>query len=202
MSEGDPAVGLGQAKVKYALAEVAKAEKNDHITREEWREANERIRLAVASLEKHECRPGCDGAPEKALALLRTPVQPKPVYTAILLDEGSKEALLKAFPPLHPKVFGHHVTLVFKPNSAMVQAFEPYLEKEVEFEVVGEASDALGQAVKVALPAPYPELNPAQMHHVTISCVGSPVYSNELLAKGWKDIPPFKLKGTVRHFTK
>jgi len=126
----------------------------------------------------------------------------KPVYTAIFLDEGSKEALLKAFPPLHPKVFGHHVTLVFKPNPAMVQAFDPYLEKEVEFEVVGEASDALGQAVKVALPAPYPDLNPEQLHHVTISCVSSPVYSNELLKRGYGKAPQIKLRGVVRHFTK
>lgn len=125
----------------------------------------------------------------------------KPVYTAIFLKEEAKEALLKAFPPLHPKVFGHHATLIFYKGAATPQAFEPYLEKEVEFEVIGVASDEKGQAVKVTLPAPYPELNPAQLHHVTISCVGSPVYSNELLAKGWKDIPSFKLKGTVRHFT-
>ena len=126
----------------------------------------------------------------------------KPVYTAIFLTEESKECLLKAFPPTHPKVFGHHVTLVFKPSPEMVQAFEPYLEKEVEFEVVGEASDALGQAVKVALPAPYQDLNPEQLHHVTISCVSSPVYSNELLKRGYNKTPSTTLKGVVRHFTK
>lgn len=126
----------------------------------------------------------------------------KIIYTAIFLDAASKEALLKAFPPIHPKVAGHHVTLAFhktKPEGA--QAFDPYLEQVVEFEVVGEASDDKGQAVKVTLPAPYPGLNPAQVHHVTISCVGSPVYSLELLKKGWKKTPPLKLKGTVRHFT-
>jgi len=40
----------------------------------------------------------------------------KPIYTAIFLTEEAKEALLRAFPPLHPKVAGHHVTLVFKPG--------------------------------------------------------------------------------------
>ena len=125
----------------------------------------------------------------------------KPIYTAIFLDAASRETLLKAFPPTHLKVAGHHVTLVFKPGPETVKAFEPYLEKEVEFEVVGEASDDKGQAVKVTLPAPYDQLW-EQLHHVTISCVSSPVYSNELLKKGWKDVPPFKLKGTVRHFTK
>lgn len=242
MSEGDPAVGLGQAmgdvillkvqerallqtireqakriadletlqlgqqvaeeKVAYALREAERVEKNELLTREGWRESNERIQKAIAALEKHDCHPSCDGVPEKALALLRTPVQPKPVYTAIFLDETSKEALLTAFPPIHPKVFGHHVTLVFKPGPEVVKAFEPYLEKVVEFEVVGEASDDKGQAVKVTLPAPYYGLAPGQMHHVTISCVSSPVYSNDLLKKGWKDVPPFKLKGTIRHFTK
>jgi hypothetical protein len=118
------------------------------------------------------------------------------------LDEASKEALLKAFPPLHPKVFGHHVTLAFyKAGSVDPKVFEPYLEKEVVFKIVGEASDDKGQAVKVTLPAPYPELNPAQVHHVTISCVGSPVYSNELLAKGWEEDGPYIFRGTVRHFT-
>ena len=156
---------------------------------------------AMAALEKHDCHPSCDGVPEKALALLRTPPVQKPIYTAIFLTEEAKEALLRAFPPLHPKVAGHHVTLVFKPGPEMIKAFEPYLEKEVEFEVVGVASDDKGQAVKVTLPAPYPGLNPGQLHHITISCVSSPVYSNELLKKGWKDIPPFKLRGTIRHFT-
>jgi len=125
----------------------------------------------------------------------------KIIYTAIFLDEASKEALLKAFPPLHPKVAAHHVTLAFKSGPDVAKAFEPYLEKEVEFEVVGVASDDKGQAVKVTVPAPYGEVNRGTLHHVTISCVSSPVYSNELLAKGWKETPPLKLKGVVRHFT-
>lgn len=52
-----------------------------------------------------------------------------PIYTAIFLDAASKETLLKAFPPAHPKVAGNHVTLVFKPGPETVKAFEPYLEK-------------------------------------------------------------------------
>jgi len=131
-----------------------------------------------------------------------TPAGTKPIYTAIFLDTTSQVNLLKAFPPLHPKVFGHHITLAFyKAGSVSPQVFEPYLEKEVVFEIIGEASDDKGQAVKVTLPAPYPELNPGQLHHITISCVGSPVYSNELLKKGWKEITPLRLKGVVRHFT-
>lgn len=191
-------------KVKYALEEAARVERNERISREGWREANERIQLAIAALEKHDCHPSCDGVPEKALALLRPPAAPKPIYTAIFLDEASKEALLKAFPPLHPKVFGHHVTLAFhKTKPEMAKVFDPYLEQVVEFSVVGSASDEKGQAVKVTVPEPYPGLNPDQLHHVTISCVSSPVYSNELLQKGWTVIEaPLLLRGVVRHFTK
>jgi hypothetical protein len=127
---------------------------------------------------------------------------PKPIYTAIFLDEVSKETLLRTFPPIHPKVAGHHVTLVFKPGPDLVKAFEPYLERTVDFEVVGEASDDKGQAVKVTIPKPYDKLW-EQLHHVTISCVSSPVYSNELLQRGWRTLDqPIRLRGTIRHFTK
>jgi hypothetical protein len=193
---------LADEKVKYFAEQVTKAEENDRISRAGWRASDERIMAAIAALEKHDCHPSCDGVPEKALALLRIPVQPKPVYTAIFLDEPSKDALLKAFPPIHPKVFGHHVTLAFKPGPELIKAFEPLLEKVVEFEVVGEASDDKGQAVKVTLPEPYNAPSLGQLHHVTISCVSSPVYSNELLKKGWGVVAPIRLKGTVRHFTK
>jgi hypothetical protein len=214
MSEGDPAVGLGQAMgdivlLKMKNREMVQALKDNvrlqaRITEMEVAFAfqEKHLQAAITALEKHGCYPSCDGSVEAALVILKPPPPPKPIYTAIFLDDASKEALLKAFPPMHPKVFGHHVTLVFKPGPDAIKAFEPCLGKEVEFEVVGASSDDKGQAAKVALPAPYPELSPGQLHHVTISCVSSPVYSNELLAKGWKDVPPLRLKGTVRHFTK
>lgn len=130
------------------------------------------------------------------------PEAPKPIYTAIFLSDVSKEVLLKLFPPIHPKVFGHHVTLAFKPTPEAIKAYEPFLGHEVVVEVIGVASDDKGQAVKVQVPTPYGELW-EQNHHVTISCVSSPVYSNELLAKGWKSIDaPVRLTGVVRHFTK
>ena len=107
MSEGDPAVGLGQAmgdvviltlkvkalkkrvaeleaeqlgqqvadeKVKYALAEVARAEKNDLISRQGWQQALKLIQMATSELEKHDCSRSCDGTPEAALAILKTKV--------------------------------------------------------------------------------------------------------------------------------
>jgi hypothetical protein len=98
-------------------------------------------------------------------------------------------------------VFGHHVTLVFKPSEEALKLFEPHLGATVTFSVVGEASDDKGQAVKVDLPAPYDRLWP-QLHHVTISCVDSPVYSNTLLKQGWKSLDEqITLRGELRHFT-
>lgn len=190
------------AKLEYVLEEAGRVERNELITRAGWRDAEGRIQAAIAALEKHDCSPSCDGVAEKALALLRPPLEPKPIYTAIFLDDISKDALLKAFPPIHPKVFGHHVTLAFKPSPEAIKAYAPLLGHEVAVEVIGVAADDKGQAVKVQVPKPYGELW-EQNHHVTISCISSPVYSNDLLKQGWKPIEkPLRLLGVVRHFTK
>lgn len=194
---------VADAKVTYALKEAARVEKNELITRAAWRDTSAKIQDAVAELRKHKCGTSCDGVPEKVLALLNPPEVPKPIYTAIFLDDTSKDTLLKAFPPIHPKVFGHHVTLAFKPTADLVRAYEPFLDKVVAFDVIAEALDDKGQAVKVRVPGPLHALWEKQEHHITISCVSSPVYSNELLAKGSKALPlAIRLEGIVRHFTK
>jgi len=131
---------------------------------------------------------------------------PNPVYTvlytAIFLTEAAVEDLKRLFPPRHSKVHAHHVTLVFRPSPKDLETLEPHLGKEVEFEVVGQASDARGQAVKVTVPEAL-RLD-GQVHHITVSCAEgiSPVYSNELLKGGWSEYAPIKLRGVVRHFTK
>lgn len=33
---------------------------------------HKRVQAAIAALEKHDCRPSCDGVPEAALAILKT----------------------------------------------------------------------------------------------------------------------------------
>lgn len=127
----------------------------------------------------------------------------KPIYTAIFLDDASVDALKKRYPPKHSKVHAHHVTLVFRPSPKDLEVLEPHIGTEVLLDVVGEACDDRGQAAKVTVP-PFLRLD-EQVHHITISCAEtiSPVYSNELLKKGWPVIEPFlQLKGTVRHFTK
>jgi hypothetical protein len=122
------------------------------------------------------------------------------IYTAIFLDELSQKILLKAFPPIHPKVFGHHVTLAFRPSAELVAKFAPQLGNVVDFVVVREMFDDKGQAVKVTLPAFYDQFG-AQRHHVTISCVGSPVYSNELMLQEGRPLEnPLHLRGELGHF--
>ena len=65
---------VADMKVKYALEQVARAEKNDLISREGWQQTLKLVQLAVTELEKHDCHPGCDGTPETALAILKTKV--------------------------------------------------------------------------------------------------------------------------------
>jgi hypothetical protein len=65
---------VADEKVKYALAEVARAEKNDIISRQGWQQAMKLIQMATSELEKHDCSPRCDGTPETALAILKTKI--------------------------------------------------------------------------------------------------------------------------------
>jgi len=215
MPEGDPAVGLGKAiadvvelrirerEMKRTIRDLAQLVK-DHETifKEVTGRLHKRIDAAIAELEKHDCQPSCDGVPEAALEAIRPPTAAEPIYTAIFLSDDAVEALKMLCPPKHTKIHAHHVTLVFRPSPKDLLAIEPYLGKEVVFEIVGEASDDKGHAVKVTVPE-HLRMD-EQVHHVTISCADgiSPVYSNELLKKGWKDILPYRLRGVVGHFTK
>jgi Zn-dependent protease with chaperone function len=63
---------VADEKVKYALAEVARAEKNDFISRQGWQQALKLIQMAVAALEEHNCSHSCDGTLERSLAILKT----------------------------------------------------------------------------------------------------------------------------------
>jgi len=66
---------VADMKVKYALEQVARAEKNDLISRQGWQQALKLIQMATAELEKHDCSRSCDGTPETALAILKTKVE-------------------------------------------------------------------------------------------------------------------------------
>ena len=112
------------------------------------------------------------------------------LYNSVLLDKESKELLLKKFPPKHPKVFAEHCTLEFKPND-----LPKNLGEKVELEVIGYAEDDKGQAIVVKLQSGIVSNN--KVPHITISVVDKPFYSNELVGKGYQEIVPFKLFGTI-----
>lgn len=120
---------------------------------------------------------------------------PTPTYSAVFLTPESKQALLKAFPAIHPKVFAHHATLMFRPSPGHLATLE--VGRRVDVEVYGYASDERGQAVAVRLPD---DVNCANDNpHVTISVVEgeAPKYSNQLLSNGVKKIASFLLEGII-----
>lgn len=116
------------------------------------------------------------------------------IYSAAFLDYDSHKELLRRYPPVHGRVFGHHMTLAFRPSEeelARTPVGEP-----VTLLVVGYAVDDVGQAVVVQSSLQSRNSIP----HITISCASTPVYSNKLLAHGYEAIGPFELKARVGLF--
>lgn len=98
------------------------------------------------------------------------------MYTAQFVKDI--DGLLKKFTPKHPKVFGHHSTIAFKPNN--LDGIE--IGKSQIMKIIGRAYDEKGDALLVENPKTnnkYP--------HITLSCAEgvSPVYSNELFEKAF-----------------
>jgi hypothetical protein len=95
-------------------------------------------------------------------------------YSAWFVTDPEK--LKKDFPPKHAKVFAHHSTIAFKPES------EAGLElgKRVSIKVLGRAFDDKGDALFVENPK-----SKMKFPHITLSCSPEtdPVYSNELLER-------------------
>jgi hypothetical protein len=119
------------------------------------------------------------------------------VYAAAFLPEESRATLLAAFPPKHPKVLAHHVTLAFKPSKAELEILP--MGQLIKLRVVGYAADGFGQAVVVE---PQGAISKNAIPHITISVdKKSPVYSNEMLSKGHESIIPFEIYARVGVFT-
>lgn len=112
---------------------------------------------------------------------------------AVLTPESQK-ALLAAFPPVHPDVKAHHLTMAYDPEPAVLERFARMEGQTIKMRVLGHAQDERGQAVAVY--APSMNLVP----HVTISVASGTeaVYSNELLDRGWEsDRRRLELEGVV-----
>lgn len=122
----------------------------------------------------------------------------RPIYVGIFLDDTSKRRLLQWWQSsvrskLLPKVFAHHVTLRFKPSEAELARFD--IGAQALVQVLGYAEDEKAQAVLVR-----PSVASANRHpHITVATDHGvpPVYSNDLLAKGYTRKPGPILRGVV-----
>eukprot|EP01137_Pigoraptor_chileana_P005074 Opistho-2@47670 len=110
----------------------------------------------------------------------------KIIFTAIALSDEAKVALLSAYPPLLENVYADHMTLVFMPKDDVVSG-TPF-GNSVNMTVFGYAHDEKCQAVAVDDHGGAESQNP--ITHVTISCSAgnNPVYSNDLLKKGFNQV--------------
>ena len=94
------------------------------------------------------------------------------IYTARFVKD--KKALLEKFPPKHEKIFGHHSTIAFKPDS--LDGIEA--GKQSSLKILARAYDHKGDALLVENPK-----SKNKYPHITLSCTKdtNPNYSNELL---------------------
>jgi hypothetical protein len=116
------------------------------------------------------------------------------VYTAIVLDNRSKDTLQRMYPGVHENYFANHVTLTYGKNEP-----HPRQGEEVNFVADDYATDNKGEAVQVNIGGIE---NDRQIPHITISTAAGigPRYSQELLAKGAQKIPPINLSGRIMAF--
>lgn len=119
------------------------------------------------------------------------------LYSAVVLDNGSKAALLSRVEDMIPKgwkIFAHHMTIVFGkgvPN-------KEDLGKEVTLYVEAIGLSDMAMAVKVV---GYPSTN--SIPHITIAINpdgGKPVMSNNITS--WQKIKNFAIKGIVTEIKK
>jgi hypothetical protein len=135
----------------------------------------------------------------------------KIIYLGVFLDEKSKMALLEQFPPMHPNIFGAHVTLAFRPTEEEIKRFEPAIGKTATIDVNGLKYNTKGQAIEVMVLDDLLHLdqNPfrkpgEQPLHITISTAAGvpPKYSKELVQDdtvAWRPVS-MKLTGVFNTF--
>lgn len=105
-----------------------------------------------------------------------------PVYVGIFLDEDSKKTLLEYVRPIHPNVFGEHLTLAF--GRHMLESYS--LGIKVDLDVFASIEDERGQCVLVKPDPLIGLIWEKQDPHITISCADEikPIYSNALIKNG------------------
>lgn len=95
-------------------------------------------------------------------------------FTALFVK--NPEDLLKRFPPKHKKVFGHHSTIEFQPDS--LDGIE--IGKEQSIKIIGRAYDEFGDDLLVESPK-----SKNKYPHITLSRADNapPLYSKILFEK-------------------
>lgn len=119
-------------------------------------------------------------------------------YAAIFLDDTSKRRLLMWWrsavrEPTLPVIYADHVTLKFNPSKAEIDRYQ--IGENALVQVLGFASDEKCQVVLVR-----PSVSSTnRLPHVTIATARgiNPVYSNQLLSKGYSRKSGPILRGVV-----
>ena len=119
-------------------------------------------------------------------------------YLAFVLDNKSRELLLKAFPPLFDKVICHHVTIKF--NDVHEDDVDQFLDVK-EISVVGYISDEYLEALVVKI-HDTSKREDGGTYHITLSLDPSkrkPVDSNKLLkSKEYVKVTPVIVTGKIK----
>jgi len=106
------------------------------------------------------------------------------MFVSAVLTPESQRRLLERVPPVHPRVYAHHVTLAFKPEPEVLERYRQLEGQRLRVPVTAVCVDDKAQAVLVGVDSEneYP--------HITISVTEGtpPAYSNELLAAQRADL--------------
>lgn len=116
------------------------------------------------------------------------------VFVSAVLTEASRSRLLAAVPPVHPRVYAHHVTMAFNPDETTLAYYRQFEGQRIRVPVTAVAVDDKAQAVLVGVESEndYP--------HITVSVAEGvkPVYSNELMTRvDLQHVPIFTLEADV-----
>jgi hypothetical protein len=121
------------------------------------------------------------------------------IYWAILLDDKSKEKLLKEYPAVHPNVKAEHVTLLY--GGEAKNSFPANNGSIAVIEVTAYGLDEMAQGVMVKWADKTSQLDNKSFLHITISFAdgSSAVATNNI--KNWVKVSGLKLSGKVAVYT-
>jgi len=118
-------------------------------------------------------------------------------YTALVLDENSRNTLIERFKnniPQDWEIIAHHMTINMGPASNGPAS--NMVENQAPLTVTSFAQDNLVMAVGVSSPIP----SKNTIKHITLAVNrkdgGKPFLSNKL--NQWSPVSPFTLKGTIK----